>query len=426
MASMEGLDPRMRAALEALIRASGGRVSLGEGFRSEAQQRAMFLDRYRRGAGPNQVTWNGEVWHRVKGAAAAPPGSSMHEIGLAADLTGDLAWVQQHAAEFGLKTFANVNGEPWHVQLAALPNGRRDYEAGGGAGPAYPDNSSRWKETQQGAFSTWLRQQSEQQQQQIIAWLKADQPMTEVARYLNDPNTPYVVRDYISSFLSQLPKDEQRAWVNQLGVQPRTTTPGYNAQPSQELIDQLARLGVHYGGNAQPTPALLAFLTGIGLNMSSAEDLKRRAIERIGAAATDAMSDIDRTAGREKQNITADLIRRGVLSSGESNTRYARQAEDVGEQKSDVQTTKTNAIEDAQVAWEQARDAARQNALERVVGEEENQATSAAASQAQTDAQRAQQDANDLNYARQRAAQEDALRQQLDLIKRYADQGVVV
>jgi hypothetical protein len=57
----------------------------------------------------------------------------MHEIGLAADLIGDIGWLQANAGRFGLKTFADVNNEPWHVQPAELPNSRRDYESSGSA-----------------------------------------------------------------------------------------------------------------------------------------------------------------------------------------------------------------------------------------------------------------------------------------------------
>jgi hypothetical protein len=125
------LDSRMKERLLKLFRASGGRLWLGNGWRSSSQQESMFRDRYV--PDPNgSISWNGQKWRHVKGAAAAPPGRSMHEIGLAADLEGDLGWMNAHAAEFGLKHFAGVNNEPWHVQPAELPNSRRDFEAGGG------------------------------------------------------------------------------------------------------------------------------------------------------------------------------------------------------------------------------------------------------------------------------------------------------
>jgi hypothetical protein len=54
----------------------------------------------------------------------------MHEIGLAADLKGDLNWWQSNAARFGLKTFAQENGEPWHTQPSEYPTGRGEYEKG--------------------------------------------------------------------------------------------------------------------------------------------------------------------------------------------------------------------------------------------------------------------------------------------------------
>ena len=132
--SWNGLDARMKKRLLALFAASGGQVTLGGGggTRSTEQQRAMFLDRYRPSA-DGEVEWEGKRWTRVKGAAAAPPGRSMHEIGLAADLAGPgvgNGWLKKNAKRFGLKEFSNVNDEPWHVQPAELPNSRREYEGG--------------------------------------------------------------------------------------------------------------------------------------------------------------------------------------------------------------------------------------------------------------------------------------------------------
>jgi len=132
-----GLHPTMKGRLDKLIAASGGKVGIGQGYRSSAQQEAMFRSRYRKTTqavdsnGKKNWIWDGSYWEHVSGAQAAPPGRSMHEIGLAADLTGDLNWVAANAARFGLKTFGGVNAEPWHVQPAELPNGRQAYEQAG-------------------------------------------------------------------------------------------------------------------------------------------------------------------------------------------------------------------------------------------------------------------------------------------------------
>lgn len=107
-------------------------LGIGEGWRSSAAQERGFLDRYRKTATKTKdtVEWQGSNWIKVKGADAAPPGKSMHEIGLAADLKGDLNWWQANAARFGLKTFANENSEPWHTQPSEYPAGRGEYEKG--------------------------------------------------------------------------------------------------------------------------------------------------------------------------------------------------------------------------------------------------------------------------------------------------------
>lgn len=126
------MHPKMQERLLAMFRANPN-LGIGGGWRDTKQQEAMFLQRYRRTSKDTGVTWQGSNWERVSGAPAAPPGRSMHEIGLAADLIGDIGWLQQNASRFGLKTFADVNDEPWHVQPAELPNSRRDYESSGSA-----------------------------------------------------------------------------------------------------------------------------------------------------------------------------------------------------------------------------------------------------------------------------------------------------
>lgn len=129
--SLNSLNTTFRQRLEKMMQ-DNPNVSVGGGFRSSAQQRTLFLSRYSRTSDKTGTFWDGAYWKKNSGVAdAAPPGMSMHEIGLAADLSGDLNWVQQNASKYGLKTFADVNNEPWHVQPAELPNSRRQYEKAG-------------------------------------------------------------------------------------------------------------------------------------------------------------------------------------------------------------------------------------------------------------------------------------------------------
>ena len=126
------MHPNMQTRMLNMMREGKGKVGFGEGLRDSKVQERMFLDRYRPDPS-GDVTYQGKQWKRVKGAPAAPPGRSMHEIGLAADLisTDGHKWMNANAHRFGLKHFANVNNEPWHVQPAELPNSRRKYEDAG-------------------------------------------------------------------------------------------------------------------------------------------------------------------------------------------------------------------------------------------------------------------------------------------------------
>jgi hypothetical protein len=128
--TFKGMNPKMKERMLAMMRANPN-LGVGGGMRDSKEQERMFLDRYRPTDKKTDVFWNGKYWTRVKGAPAAPPGKSMHEIGLAADMVGDIDWMLANASKFGLKHFANVNNEPWHIQPAELPNSRSKYESGG-------------------------------------------------------------------------------------------------------------------------------------------------------------------------------------------------------------------------------------------------------------------------------------------------------
>lgn len=131
--SFSKMHPTMQDRVMRLIQASGGRVGFDNGYRDSAKQESMFRSRYAESSEPTDVFWEGKYWKKVRGADVAPPGRSMHEIGLAADLTGDYEWIKANAHRFGLKHFADVNDEPWHVQPSELPNSRKGYEESGAA-----------------------------------------------------------------------------------------------------------------------------------------------------------------------------------------------------------------------------------------------------------------------------------------------------
>jgi hypothetical protein len=130
--SFSKLNSKFRDRLLRMF-AENPNVGLGVGHRSETDQRTMFMTRYRpvRDGEKPDLEWDGQGWKHTSGAPAAPPGRSMHEIGLAADLVGDLDWVVKNAEKFGLKTFAKNLNEPWHVQPLELPDSRYEYEKQG-------------------------------------------------------------------------------------------------------------------------------------------------------------------------------------------------------------------------------------------------------------------------------------------------------
>lgn len=135
-AQLGALDTTFSSRLKRMLGASNGKVWIGEGKRTEFQQRSEFYKRYAT-AKKGEVTdtyFDGKYWQLKPGyAKLLPPGHSMHEIGQAADLAGDLDWVNANISKFGLRNFAQEIGEPWHVQRADLPDNLIPAERPGGA-----------------------------------------------------------------------------------------------------------------------------------------------------------------------------------------------------------------------------------------------------------------------------------------------------
>ena len=138
-ADVRALDPEFRKRVFRLMRhlaRAGVPLGIGGGGRTTAEQTALFVSRhYVDPAG--SIEWNGKRWSRKAGQApAAPPGKSYHETtapygALAVDTVPPASWDEQNLIchLFGLRHFASVNNEPWHLQPAELPTSRTTYNA---------------------------------------------------------------------------------------------------------------------------------------------------------------------------------------------------------------------------------------------------------------------------------------------------------
>lgn len=145
----KNMNPKMQERIVNLMRDNPD-IGWGGGVRSTDAQKEMFLSRYTPHPTKEGSDWewpkdSGRYWKKKEGVnPAAPPGSSMHELGLAADLAGNLSKLTKVAAKYGLKHFSSMSAgsEPWHVQPAELPDGRAAYEAQGAKWGFGPGQSS--------------------------------------------------------------------------------------------------------------------------------------------------------------------------------------------------------------------------------------------------------------------------------------------
>jgi len=122
------LLPSFQAAAAEFRAEAGVPVYVAEAYRSDDDQRTMFLARYFRVSYPTGVRYDGSYWVKFKGAAtAAVPGSvfARHRLGQALDLWSGIdtsfsspnhrIWVRAAAKHGWVNTGRNF-GEPWHQQ----------------------------------------------------------------------------------------------------------------------------------------------------------------------------------------------------------------------------------------------------------------------------------------------------------------------
>jgi hypothetical protein len=190
------------------------------------------------------------------------------------------------------------------------------------------------------------------------------------------------------------------------------------AENTNGMTSLLSRLGVDYQNAPAPTPATLAFMRGLGLSLDTMAAAKDKQVGRIKDRTTSTLGDIDVANERTKTNMLGDLVRRGVLRSGEANTRYGQQAENVARRKSDALRAQAEGIDQAEFGFNTGADSLRTRALETVLGAETSQAQEKAALKAQEESYKRQDAAAELAYTRSKEAEERALKAQEDFLKR--------
>lgn len=110
-AKLASLAPELRRRVTALIDAAPGLITVFSGRRSPERQRELWAEALAKYGSPAAA----RKW-------VAPPGSSKHETGEAADLqygSGMRQWAHANAARFGL--VFRLSNEPWHIERTAGP-----------------------------------------------------------------------------------------------------------------------------------------------------------------------------------------------------------------------------------------------------------------------------------------------------------------
>jgi hypothetical protein len=218
-----------------------------------------------------------------------------------------------------------------------------------------------------------------------------------------------------------LSEGSQKAWDAKApkAATPEAAAPTLSQNTPNAMTSLLERFGVRYENAPAPTPAMLAFMRGIGMTLDNAKDATRVNELRMRERATGAREEITRQNDRSLTRMAGNQAASGVLSSGETNTKVGRQAEDVAKAQGDVEQGLAEGLDSNNNAYRNAEDTLRQQVLEKTLGMETEQATTKAAAAAQEEAWKRQTEASELSYSRQKEAQEAAYKAQEELYKKY-------
>lgn len=133
---VRALNPEFRRRVHRMMleaNKQGVSLGIGGGARSAATTDVEFRRRHYVDPVNGSIFYLGVYWSRHSWAAPlAPPDRTWHADtatatgAVAADMVGDLKWMDANAGWFGLRTFTNVGTvkEPWHCQPVEIPTAR--------------------------------------------------------------------------------------------------------------------------------------------------------------------------------------------------------------------------------------------------------------------------------------------------------------
>jgi len=125
------MHPEYAQRLFACLEDSCGLVGIGNGWRSTEQQAANYQ------RSPNTFAPPGLSFHEShRSASGIEAYQAVDTVGRDGRHDEAWDWMRDNAGRFGLRTFWNVNGEPWHTQTNDLPNGVSTWKNNGCPDPS--------------------------------------------------------------------------------------------------------------------------------------------------------------------------------------------------------------------------------------------------------------------------------------------------